>query len=1028
MRNLKKVIALVAVFAMLVSTVAFATTFSDVKDDDNYAEAIEMLSNLGILTGDDQDGDGVMDFRPNDTITRAEVAAIVCRVQDLNNLAQTGTQFTDVTSSHWASGYVAQAAGKGIINGNGDGTFAPEANVKFQDVVKMFVRTLGYEPYVNANGGYPAGDLAAANRYGVLDGVINSGNEAEATRGQVAQIAYNALDTPLMDRQTYGADEEWVIFNGKNGNEFQSLLTQYLGVKKFEGVVEKNRVTSLDAVGTNSINTDNKEEISFIYDGNTSPVDENSDYYLYGVKDAKTIYAGDTNAADYLGYHVNAFIKETGRSGEYELISIAPSNRNKIVEFSLDKFYDYASSKVEYYKNDNDTTKVTIDSNAVAIYNGATFAVGGDMSKVFGAGKLVEKDTTYSGKVTLIDNNTANGYDVVKVEIGAPAVVDEVSSRGRITFKNAPKVKGVSGSIKVDFGDEDTSKIYKLTKDGQAMDWSDLKEWDVVSVVSPGASTGYYDIRVIGSSAVDGVITSRKVSKTSADNYQYRIGGNDYEVAANCYKAEINESDPDKSKGWDVGTAGMFYVDEYGKIVAYDKNGSTTSSTSSDAYAYVLNATDDADTWGNNNIRVQILDKDGKVYDAYLADTVKIDDAAYAFGSGDDAAKNAAAAAIGSAYKDSYSVKVKDIASVKTLAEKMVNKIVTYKANSNGEVSAIAFAKYGSGDIDDTDFQMNKYAKDYEYDEDNKEIRVGGTRYDVDEDTVVFFIKGNDAFTAGTDYVSGTASKSASKVGSVASLAEKVATSESAKVKYPAAIFDDNNGVASVIVLWNTIGGISPSNNVAVISSVGTARIDDEDVESVEYYMNGELKTSYTDPDYNGFTFADEVQEGDIVKLALSADGTTITDAAKVFTSTRDYTKADENGALIGTAGTVNDIVYGPVYDYTSSNKRIRVAKVDSTGTDFTNLQAIKANNANVYVFDPNRRNNKIEVGDASDVEVDKTLRDGTPGVSVGTKKLVEVNHKALGLMDYAVGVEYDGDIIDVVIYKAFDFGSYTID
>ena len=84
-----------------------------------------------------------------------------------------------------------------------------------RDVVKMFVRTIGYEPYVNANGGYPAGDLAAANRYGVLDGVINSGNEAEATRGQVAQIAFNALDTPLMDRKTYGADEEWVIYNGR---------------------------------------------------------------------------------------------------------------------------------------------------------------------------------------------------------------------------------------------------------------------------------------------------------------------------------------------------------------------------------------------------------------------------------------------------------------------------------------------------------------------------------------------------------------------------------------------------------------------------------------------------------------------------------------------------------------------------------------------------------------------------------------------------------------------------------------------
>ena len=52
MRNLKKVIALVAVFAMLVSTVAFAGSYTDVADTDNYAEAIEMLSSLNILTGD----------------------------------------------------------------------------------------------------------------------------------------------------------------------------------------------------------------------------------------------------------------------------------------------------------------------------------------------------------------------------------------------------------------------------------------------------------------------------------------------------------------------------------------------------------------------------------------------------------------------------------------------------------------------------------------------------------------------------------------------------------------------------------------------------------------------------------------------------------------------------------------------------------------------------------------------------------------------------------------------------------------
>ena len=117
MRNLKKVIALVAVFAMMVSTVAFAQTFTDVDEAHDYYEAIEMLSSLNILTGDDQDGDGKMDFRPNDTITRAEVAAVISRIQNITSAAQTATEFVDVPASHWASGYIAQAAGQGIVNG-----------------------------------------------------------------------------------------------------------------------------------------------------------------------------------------------------------------------------------------------------------------------------------------------------------------------------------------------------------------------------------------------------------------------------------------------------------------------------------------------------------------------------------------------------------------------------------------------------------------------------------------------------------------------------------------------------------------------------------------------------------------------------------------------------------------------------------------------------------------------------------------------------------------------------------------------
>ena len=1011
MRNLKKVIALVAVFAMLVSTVAFATTFSDVKDDDNYAEAIEMLSNLGILTGDDQDGDGVMDFRPNDTITRAEVAAIVCRVQDLNNLAQTGTQFTDVTSSHWASGYVAQAAGKGIINGNGDGTFAPEANVKFQDVVKMFVRTLGYEPYVNANGGYPAGDLAAANRYGVLDGVINSGNEAEATRGQVAQIAFNALDTPLMDRQTYGADEEWVIFNGKNGNEFQSLLTQYLSVKKIDGTVEGTQVTGLKSA--NSIDTNDNAEITFAYEGMD---EEYSDYKLYDVKDVKKVYEADSNASQYLGYAVNAYVKETGKSGEYDIISIAPSNRNKVASFTLDQFASATDKKIEYYKNDNDnnTTSLTLSSdilsskakNTGVIYNGVAYK--GDKTTIADilAELKVTKDTVYSGKVTLIDNDTTNGYDVISVEVGAPAVVDEVKSSGKVAFKEVPK-NSLNNKIELTFDEDENDTIIKLTKDGKKIDYKDLKEWDVLSILFNNDATKYYDVRVVDGNKVDGAISSRKASTTSYDGFEYTIAGNSYDVAANCFDAK------GKDKGWTVGTAGMFYVDEYGKIVAFDKNGSTTMSSTSGNYAYVLYAVATEDDFQNKTVRVQVLDKDGKVYTADIASKVRLEN----YGSEDK------------------TYDVKDVSD--TLATKMMNQLITYEANSSGEIKTVTFA---TNKDDDSSFDLAASGTDAVYDEDDRTIKGIGS-FDVNDDTVVFFVKADGVNAEGTpEKLTGLgdtkkASKSASKVGTVASIADGT---------YNMAVYDEDNGIAGAVVLFNTTGGISASSNIAVIDSVGEATVDSNDVLLVKYFMNGEAKESYTDEDLDSSIITKNTKRGTVYKFSLSSDGSTITDAEYYATLDRanDATKgladAKYNSEFSATTSgakrtSTKEVMYaGPVYDYSSSSKRIRIATSKTAGFDFTDTVSIKAANANVYVIDPNKKNNKLYVGDASDVDYDDELTTRANNVLGGSNKttitvdgnagVVAADNQGLGLMDYAFAVEYDGDILDVVIYKAYDF------
>ena len=149
MRNLKRIIALAATFALTLTSTAFASNYSDVADDSAYAEAIETLSKLNIFTGDDQDGDGVMSFRPEDKVTRAEFAALIARIQGFEGTAmsQTTTIFNDVPATHWASGYIAQATNQGIVNGYGDGNFGAEDEVKDEGAIKMIMATLGYEPY-----------------------------------------------------------------------------------------------------------------------------------------------------------------------------------------------------------------------------------------------------------------------------------------------------------------------------------------------------------------------------------------------------------------------------------------------------------------------------------------------------------------------------------------------------------------------------------------------------------------------------------------------------------------------------------------------------------------------------------------------------------------------------------------------------------------------------------------------------------------------------------------------------------------
>lgn len=196
---MKRLLSLVLVLAMVLTLApmnigaadADKSVFSDVRGSEYYAEAANVLEQLKVLTGYPDGTFGAEKF-----ITRAEMAAIVCRMIGKGEEAMDSmgkTDFDDVESAHWASGYINVASRKNIINGDGTGSFNPEDDVKYEEALKMIVCALGYADEAEADPkDWSKGYLNVADARGISRGLKGSKGKA-ATRGDIALMSYNGL-------------------------------------------------------------------------------------------------------------------------------------------------------------------------------------------------------------------------------------------------------------------------------------------------------------------------------------------------------------------------------------------------------------------------------------------------------------------------------------------------------------------------------------------------------------------------------------------------------------------------------------------------------------------------------------------------------------------------------------------------------------------------------------------------------------------------------------------------------------------
>lgn len=193
---MKKYLCLMAVIILClgISSVSLAVSLTDIAGT-KYVEAVENLIEVGLVNGFEDNT-----YRPNEAVTRAQMAKLMVIALGeegrVNAASSKATTFTDMTSKHWAYGYVNVAKDIGVINGYTDGTFDPDATVSYAEATTMAVRSLGYEDKVaQINEAWPNNYITCANSLNLFKNISTFKNNNGAARGDVAILLWNMLNT-----------------------------------------------------------------------------------------------------------------------------------------------------------------------------------------------------------------------------------------------------------------------------------------------------------------------------------------------------------------------------------------------------------------------------------------------------------------------------------------------------------------------------------------------------------------------------------------------------------------------------------------------------------------------------------------------------------------------------------------------------------------------------------------------------------------------------------------------------------------
>ncbi len=656
MRN--KVLALILALVMMVSVTVMAPVASLAADGveaigpDTVTEAAALLMTLNVLQGYE---DGSLQLENN--ITRAEFAAMLARMlrgtDELNlnagaivhdklsetpeniaavkaaeekkkagitdepvaegtpgeSVTTTGAKvyytdinatniaepFSDVTSDHWAYSEVEYLRSLGIASGHNDGTFKPDDNVTYEQIVKLVVASLGYDFMAESYGGYPDGYLRTASQLKILKNVGGAVNTA-ATRQQVVVLLFNAITARYL-----------VVDGIKDGNNFyetgRSLLSYVYEIDTLSGY----NMTATEKSGK-VLPSGACEKGKVVLTGRNTDGDlVNLDLNYY-----------DEAVNDYLGYDLKAYVKlddENKTTGDL-LIAFPTSTARRITIAAEDIISaDTTRNEIEYYALDGDEYEeelVTYKSNPTVIYNGYALSSGSLADDTF---------EISNGYVEFVSFNNGKDYDLIVIEDYLPLYVETVKASTQ-TLKGVAYKKGsLNSNYEICLDNTLTSKEVREKKakdpsfkeveltvidaDGYESDFSAISEESVVEIRGYRAADKMHYTVYLG-----GSVDTGKITKRSSD-YIY-IGETKYEAIKGSTDLFTSFKNGSNVKVCTTKDGYAFYA-------------KAMQSYSDDLkYGLLVRSSQSEESFGESALKVKVLTTDGKMGIYEFAENMKL--------------------------------------------------------------------------------------------------------------------------------------------------------------------------------------------------------------------------------------------------------------------------------------------------------------------------------------------------------------------------------------------------------------------